>query len=70
MGKPPVHAVEDDALAVPFDVQDRLRVDKVRGANLEALRDEAAQVFPRGPDAITKVSWMVFFMAIPPPVSD
>ena len=34
MGKPPVHAVEDDALAVPFDVQDRLMVDEVRGANL------------------------------------
>src|SRR5665647_990498 len=51
MGEPPVHAVEDDALAVPFDVQDRLVADEVRGANLKPLRDEAAEVFPRGPEA-------------------
>ena len=34
MGEPPVHAIEDDALAVTFDVQDRFRVDEVRGTNL------------------------------------
>src|SRR5512143_408858 len=51
MGKPWVHAVEDDALAVSFDVQDRLRVDEVRGTNLKPLSDEAAEVLSRCPDA-------------------
>src|SRR5512134_1128315 len=51
MGEPPVHAVENDALAVPFDVQNGLRIDEVRGANFEPPRDEAAEVFPGGPDA-------------------
>src|SRR5512141_35422 len=60
MGEPPVHAVEDDALAVPFDVQDRLRVDEVRGTDLEPLRDEAAEVLSRRPDAR-------FFACLPPP---
>jgi hypothetical protein len=46
MGEPPVHAVEDDALAVPFDVQNCLRIDEVRGANLEPPRDEATQIPP------------------------
>jgi hypothetical protein len=51
MRKPPVHAVEDDAFAVSFNVQDRLRIDEVCGANLEPPCDEAAEVFPCGPKA-------------------
>jgi len=49
--KPPVHAVENDTLAVLFDFQDRIRINEVRGADLEPPRDEAAEILPRGPDA-------------------
>src|SRR5512143_4215380 len=51
VGEPPVQPVEDDALPVPFDVQDRVRFHEVRGANLEPLRNEAAEVSSRRPDA-------------------
>jgi len=34
MGEPPVHAVEDDALTVPFDVQDRLQPSRIEARAL------------------------------------
>jgi hypothetical protein len=51
MGKPPVHAVENEAFAVLIDVQDRHQVREVCGENLLPLRNEATKVIPRGSDA-------------------